>query len=65
MLSSNLPPIRVAVARDECFCFSDDNLRSLEKTEAVLIYFSPIDDLILPSDINMLYIGNGHLGIRE
>jgi hypothetical protein len=38
-------------------------LRSLELTGAILIYFSPINDVILPSDINLLYIGDGHPGI--
>lgn len=52
--------VRVAVARDEAFCFYyEDNLRLLEKLGGEIVFFSPIHDKKLP-DCDALYLGGGY-----
>lgn len=52
---------RIAVARDEAFCFYyQENLRLLEKMGAFLIPFSPLHDAHLPPDIDGLILGGGY-----
>ena len=55
------PKIRLAVARDEAFCFYyEENLRILRQKGAELLYFSPIHDQQLPEDIDALLLGGGY-----
>jgi cobyrinic acid a,c-diamide synthase len=52
---------RIAVAKDEAFCFYyEDNLKLLEFYGAELIDFSPIHDKSLPPDIDGFIFGGGY-----
>ncbi len=54
-------PVRIAVARDEAFCFYyEDNLRLLKQLGAQLVYFSPVHDASLPADIDGILLGGGY-----
>jgi len=52
---------RIAVARDSAFCFYyRDNLEILEKFNAKIVEFSPLNDDRLPDDIDGIYFGGGY-----
>jgi cobyrinic acid a,c-diamide synthase len=54
------PLCKIAVAFDESFNFYyDDNLSSLRKNGASLVFFSPIKDMSVPKDADGLLIGGG------
>lgn len=52
---------RIAVAKDEAFCFYyEDNLELLKEMGAQLIEFSPLHQNSLPKDIDGLLLGGGY-----
>lgn len=52
---------RIAVARDEAFCFIyEDNLALLEKLGGKLVFFSPLHDERLPEDIDGMLLYGGY-----
>ena len=53
--------LKIAVARDEAFCFYyDENLRLLEESGANLVYFSPLHEKALPSGVGGILLGGGY-----
>lgn len=53
--------VRIAVARDEAFCFYyEENLEILKKYGAEVVFFSPLRDKKLPPDISGVYLGGGY-----
>lgn len=53
-------PIRIAIARDQAFNFYyQDNLDILAELGAELVFWSPLEDKILPKNIQGLYFGGG------
>ena len=54
-------PVKIAVAKDEAFCFYyEDNLQILKELGAELTFFSPIHDEQLPEGSCGIYIGGGY-----
>lgn len=55
------PRVRIAVARDEAFCFCyPENLELLTAAGAEIVPFSPLGDRSLPADIDGLYLPGGY-----
>ena len=53
--------VRLAVARDEAFCFLyEENLEWLQALGCELVFFSPLKDAALPININGLYLCGGY-----
>ncbi|MBQ6385300.1 MAG: cobyrinate a,c-diamide synthase [Lachnospiraceae bacterium] len=56
-----LPPVRLAVARDEAFCFMyDGNLELLRELGAEIVFFSPVHDPKLPDGTGGLILPGGY-----
>ncbi|MGZ5484532.1 MAG: cobyrinate a,c-diamide synthase [Nitrososphaeraceae archaeon] len=56
----NMQSIKIAVALDESFNFYyQENLDTLQKKGAQLIFFSPLNDLRLPDEVDGIIIGGG------
>ncbi|MDO4961743.1 MAG: cobyrinate a,c-diamide synthase [Eubacteriales bacterium] len=54
-------PLRLAVARDEAFCFYyEENLRLLKEQGIEPVEFSPLHDKALPDGISGLLLGGGY-----
>ncbi len=52
---------RIAVARDEAFCFCyEDGLDALRRAGAEIVFFSPLRDERLPEKVNGLYLCGGY-----
>ena len=59
-LSHSQTPIRIAIALDRAFNFYyQDNLDLLAQLGAELIYWSPLEDIAIPENIQGLYFGGG------
>ena len=55
------PAVRIAVARDEAFCFAyAETLDALRDAGAELVFFSPLRDAALPENIGGLYLPGGY-----
>ena len=55
------PSVRIAVARDEAFCFAyAETLDALRDAGAELVFFSPLRDATLPENIGGLYLPGGY-----
>ena len=58
--TKNLFPLKIAVAYDRAFNFYyQDNLDIFKELGAEILYWSPLQDEALPSDITGLYFGGG------
>ena len=55
------PRVRLAVAKDEAFCFIyPENLELLRNMRCEIVFFSPLKDDKLPDNINGLYLCGGY-----
>lgn len=58
--SARKPKIRIAIAWDQAFSFYyADNLDLLRQLGAELVFWSPLNDPVLPNNIQGLYFGGG------
>jgi cobyrinic acid a,c-diamide synthase len=56
-----IPRVKIAVARDEAFCFCyPENLELLQAVGAEIVPFSPLHDPTLPPGIDGLYLPGGY-----
>ncbi len=54
-------PKRIAVARDEAFCFYyEDNFEVLKRLGYEIKFFSPLKDAHLPRNVSLYYFGGGY-----
>ena len=60
-ISKSKGDIKIAVARDEAFCFYyDKSFENLTEKGIELVYFSPVHDDHIPDDVQGLYLGGGY-----
>lgn len=53
--------VRIAVARDEAFCFTyAETLEAFRDAGAEVVFFSPLRDTVLPENIGGLYLPGGY-----
>lgn len=53
--------VRIAVARDEAFCFLyEENLELLAALGCEIVFFSPLADAAVPGDVGGLYLCGGY-----
>ncbi|MFP3983600.1 MAG: cobyrinate a,c-diamide synthase [Desulfurivibrionaceae bacterium] len=53
--------VRIGVARDKAFCFYyEDNLDIIRREGGEVVYFSPLQDKVLPPDLDGIYLGGGY-----
>lgn len=58
--ASSTAPVRVGVAFDDAFCFYyAENLELLEEAGGQVVTFSPLEDRVLPREIDAIYLGGG------
>ena len=54
-------PVRIAVARDEAFCFYyESSFEALRRAGAELVWFSPVREEHFPENVHGLYLGGGY-----
>lgn len=54
-------PIRIALAKDEAFCFYyEDNINLLKNEGAQIVEFSPLHDKEIPKDVYGIILGGGY-----
>ena len=54
-------PVRIAVARDEAFCFYyESSFEALRRAGAELVWFSPVREDHFPENVHGLYLGGGY-----
>ena len=62
MKFSKMPAIKIAVAKDEAFCFYyKDTLQLLTNMGAELTFFSPLANEPIPKDADGFLLGRGYL----
>ncbi|MBE5996845.1 MAG: cobyrinate a,c-diamide synthase [Lachnospiraceae bacterium] len=58
---SGTPKVRIAVARDEAFCFYyEENMQILRALGAEIVPFSPIRDEKIPENVSGMLLGGGY-----
>jgi cobyrinic acid a,c-diamide synthase len=61
LTSSKKSCCRIGVARDKAFCFYyEDNFDLLRAAGAELVFFSPLNDTVLPDNLDGIYLGGGY-----
>jgi cobyrinic acid a,c-diamide synthase len=61
VVTSDADVVRVGVPSDHAFSFYyEDNLDLLREQGAEIVWFSPMTDASLPSDLDALYLGGGY-----
>ncbi len=60
-LQGNVCALQIGIAKDEAFCFMyQDNLELLKELGAELVYFSPVHDVCLPSQLDGVILYGGY-----